>query len=143
MIAYIDASVVLRIVLEQPSPLAEWDELEGGVSSPLLAIECHRTLDRFWREDRLDEAAFTAKRIEVDTIMRRLGVIPLRAPVLHAAAQPLPTILGTLDAIHLASAMVYRIVQPKDERPLLFATHDDQLARAARALNFDVLGVGA
>ena len=48
MIAYLDASVLLRIILEQPMPLPEWPNLEGGVSSVLASIECHRTLDRLW-----------------------------------------------------------------------------------------------
>ena len=36
--------------------------------------------------------------------------------------------------------MIFRGKQPEDERPILFATHDKQLARGARAMNFDVLG---
>lgn len=36
--------------------------------------------------------------------------------------------------------MTYRSAQPPDERPLLFATHDTQLARAARAMHFEVIG---
>lgn len=59
MIAYIDSSILLRIVLEQPNTLAEWPELTGGVASPLLSVE--RTIDRFWRLDDLDEETYAAK----------------------------------------------------------------------------------
>jgi predicted nucleic acid-binding protein len=83
------------------------------------------------------------KQREIADILRRLDYVPLTLPVLDHAARPLPAVLGALDAIHLATAILYRASQPSDERPIFFATHDEQLARAARALNFDVLGVPA
>ena len=49
----------------------------------------------------------------------------------------MPTTLGTLDAIHLASALVLREEVPD----LVFATHDRQPAIGARALGFEVIGV--
>jgi hypothetical protein len=48
---------------------------------------------------------------------------------------PLP--LGTLDAIHLATALIWRDrVGPLSE----MATHDTALGSAARAFGFDVRG---
>lgn len=140
MIAYLDSSVLLRIVLEQPGALPEWPTLTGGVSSSLLAIECHRTLDRFWRLDDLDEETYAAKRLDTAILLERFETVPLDEHVLRTASQPFPTIVRTLDAIHLSSAIAYRAAQPPDERPIVFATHDHQLARAARAMNFEVLG---
>jgi predicted nucleic acid-binding protein len=46
MIAYVDASVLLRVVLRQPNALPEWTQIEQGVSSALVATESLRTLDR-------------------------------------------------------------------------------------------------
>jgi predicted nucleic acid-binding protein len=140
VIAYIDSSVLLRIVLEQPGTLAEWHALTLGVASPLLAVECHRTLDRFWRLDQFDDDAFAAKQKEANTFLQRFETVALDEQVLRAAAGPFPSILRTLDAIHLATARAYRAAQPPDERPVLFANHDSQLARAARAMNFEVIG---
>ena len=140
MIAYLDASVVLRVLLKQANSLAEWELLHEGVCSRLLAVECHRTLDRFWREDRITDAEFESKRAEVNAIVARSTVVPLNNRVLASASQPMPTIVAALDAIHLASALLYRSVQEPDERPVFFATHDKQLATAARALNFEVIG---
>ncbi len=140
MIAYIDASVLLRIVLPQPARLAEWPQLEVGIANPLVRVECHRTLDRYWLQGHFTAAEVEAKRSEIDAILSRLRPIALDDLLLISASQPLPVILGTLDALHLASAIAYRTAQPSDERPLLFATHDSQLARAARAMNFEVLG---
>jgi hypothetical protein len=50
----------------------------------------------------------------------------------------MPAPLGTLDAIHLATADLWRESNPGD---LLVATHDRALALAARASGFKVAGV--
>ena len=65
-----------------------------------------------------------------------LSLIPLTRLVLERAAEPFPTLVGSLDAIHLASALLVR--EQYDE--LLFATHDRQLAVAARAMGLSVEG---
>ena len=65
-----------------------------------------------------------------------IEVVPLAPEVLERAGDPFPTSIGTLDAIHLASALAIR-----DEVPdLVFATHDAELALAASAMGFDVRG---
>lgn len=143
MIAYIDASVVLRIILREPAPLAEWQDLHEGISSALIAIECARTFDRLWLEGRLTDHDVTLKRTEAATLLTYFELVPLNEQVLTTAALPLPTPLGALDGIHLASAIIHRASQPADERPVVFATHDLQLARAARAMRFDVIGAPA
>jgi hypothetical protein len=53
----------------------------------------------------------------------------------------MPTILGTLDSIHLASALEIREATDVPVA-LMFATHDEQLARGARAFGFQVIGCG-
>lgn len=141
MIAYIDTSVLMRIVLREERPLAEWRRLELGVTSELTRLECARVLDRLHIIDILDVDELDAKQSEVTTILSRLDVMPLRRQILRLAAQPLPTVLGALDSIHLASALRYRATRSRDERPIHFATHDSALARAARAFDFPVLGV--
>ena len=46
MIAYVDASVSLRVVLRQPNALPEWTQIDRGVASALVTTESLRTLDR-------------------------------------------------------------------------------------------------
>ena len=46
MNAYIDASVVLRIVLSEPDPISAWGSIDVAVSSELVRLECLRTVDR-------------------------------------------------------------------------------------------------
>lgn len=140
MIAYIDSSVLLSIVLDQRPQLEEWGELHGGVSSALLRVECSRALDRLWREGHLDEDDVAAKRGETAAILERLEKLAINDEVLARASIPLPTVVRTLDVIHLATAIAYRSRQSPDERPILFATHDQQLAKAAAAMHFEVIG---
>ena len=47
------------------------------------------------------------------------------------------TVVRTLDAIHLASAIMFR---ERRAVPLTFATHDVQQATSARALGFPCIG---
>lgn len=139
--AYIDASVLLRIILVEEHPLKEWPGLELGVSSHLMRVECHRTLHRLWLHHQLDDSEYEEKSAKTETMIHYLELLAIDDGVLARARAALPVALTTLDAIHLASAMLYRNSQPPDERPILFATHDVALARAARAMHFDVIGV--
>lgn len=137
MNVYIDSSVVVRIVFGEPDPLAIWSQIERPVSSELLGIECLRTLDRVRLRDRLDGRVFGERRRAMLDVIAAIEVVPLEASILERAGDPFPTSLGTLDAIHLASALAIR-----DELPgMVFATHDDELGLAALSMGFEVQGV--
>jgi predicted nucleic acid-binding protein len=134
---YIDSSVVVRILFGEPDPLAIWSQIERPVSSELLGIECLRTLDRVRLRDRLDGRAFGERRRAMLDVIAAIEVVPLEASILERAGDPFPTSLGTLDAIHLASALAIR-----DQLPgMVFATHDDELGLAAMSMGFDLQGV--
>jgi predicted nucleic acid-binding protein len=138
MIAYIDSSVVLRLVLRQPGQLAEWKSILAGVASRLLEVECLRTLDRLRAGGHLQAEDAVGRQEDVYRILESLELVELTATVLHRAAQPMASPLGTLDAIHLASAETWRDATGKD---LAIATHDRALALAGRASGFRVVGV--
>ncbi len=65
------------------------------------------------------------------------SLVPVTAVVLERAAEPFPTMIGSLDAIHLASAL---LVRPEFDQ-LSFATHDRELGLAALSVGFQVSGV--
>ena len=69
-------------------------------------------------------------------IVDRFDLVPVTTGVLERAAQPFPTLIGSLDAIHLASALA--VADQYDG--LIFLTHDRGLALAARAMGFEVEG---
>ena len=70
-------------------------------------------------------------------LLESVEIIDLTRPILMRASQPLPTALGLLDAIHLATALLWREGRQED---LVSATHDTALAIAARASGFQVVG---
>ncbi|MDO8834955.1 MAG: PIN domain-containing protein, partial [Vicinamibacterales bacterium] len=102
MMAYLDASVLLRIVLRQPDALEEWPRITRGVTSALTQVECLRTLDRLRIAQGVSDADIALRREAVYRLMDAVEVVELTAGVLARASQPMPTTLGTLDALHLA-----------------------------------------
>jgi predicted nucleic acid-binding protein len=138
--AYLDSSVLLREILEQTPRLREWYDLIVGVTSELARVECLRTIDRLRHEGKATDENVAEAQDRIDRLFKRLLVAPLDVDVLTRASEPLPTSLSTLDAIHLATAMIYRATEPDDEPPMFFATFDRALAKAAHATGFRVLG---
>jgi len=140
VIAYLDSSVLVRIVLRELNPLVEWDELTGGVTSTLTHVETARTLDRERLLGTRSAEELIEQRTQMADILGRLDAVPMAPAVLAHASRPFAVVVGALDAIHLASALIYRAKQSHQHEPFYFATHDIQLARAARAMNFEVIG---
>lgn len=138
MIAYLDSSVILRVVLGQPGKLVEWKSVLLGVTSELAEVECLRTMDRLRLLDELTAEEAASGREAIYRIMEALEVVELSSAVMRRASQPMPAPLGTLDAIHLATADLWREGRGKDP---IVATHDKALALAARASGFRVMGV--
>ncbi|MGD0835577.1 MAG: type II toxin-antitoxin system VapC family toxin [Polyangia bacterium] len=137
MIAYLDSSVLLRLVLRQPGALKEWSSVEEGVTSALTQVECLRTLDRLRVVERIPDEALASRREAIFGLLATLAVVDVAGAILDRAAQPLPTALGTLDAIHLATAQLWRERTGSD---LTMATHDSALATAARSLGMSIVG---
>lgn len=140
MIVYLDTSVILRIVLNEPNELRSWNEISHGVTSELSTVECHRVLYRLNASGRLSDSAFQLARNYADQILLRLTIVNITPELMQTAAGPLPGTLGTLDAIHLVSAMNFRDRLADDEPPLSFGTHDHTLGVAATLAKFEVLG---
>lgn len=137
MKVYVDASIVLRRVLNQPGAFLNWDEWEWVVTSELLRVETLRSLDRLRLQVTLpaEQLLIAEKMALLRSILVSLERVPLHAEVLERAASPLPTVLGTLDAIHLATALLWT---EDHQEPLTFLTHDRELALAARACGLEV-----
>jgi predicted nucleic acid-binding protein len=137
MIAYIDASVLLRVALRQSDALTEWREVDRGVSSALILTESLRTLDRLRLRAKLADAEVARRRAAILQLIASLELVEVDPVVLDRAAQPMPTELGTLDAIHLATALLWKDMTRED---LVMATHDGALALGAQAHGLPVIG---
>jgi hypothetical protein len=111
--------------LGQPDILPEWPRIQRGVSSALVTIESLRTLDRLRLRAKLADAEVARRRATILAIIDSLEVVDIDSVVLDRAAQPMPTELGTLNAIHLATARLWKEMTRVD---LVMATHDGALA---------------
>lgn len=137
MIAYVDTSALLRVVLREPGGLTQLRSCEALVSSELLAVESLRTIDRLRLQGKLTTEQAAARGAVVAEWLESVDLIILQRRVLARASEPFPVPLGTLDALHLATALVWR---EEAQRPFVLATHDGGLALAARAFGIEVLG---
>jgi len=138
VIAYVDASVLLRVVLGEPGALPAWSRISPGVSSALIGTECLRTLDRLRRRRGLADPEVATRRATILSLIAALEIVEIDAAILDRAAQPMPTELGTLDAIHLATALLWR---ESTRAGLVMATHDAALGLAALAHGLMVVGM--
>ena len=139
MIVYLDTSVVLRVLLKEPNPSEIWGKWSKAYSSSLWRVEALRTVDRLRLTHEIDDTEVADLVRDVQTINDTLEIYPLNDRILQRASETFPTVVGTLDAIHLASAIYIRDAQPID----LLLTHDSQQATAARSLGFQVAGTDA
>jgi predicted nucleic acid-binding protein len=136
---YVDSSVVLRIVFGEPEPLPEWRRITTPVASELTRLECLRTIDRARIRGRLPDEEVAVRRVAVLEQLEAFDIIRIDPCILARAAEPFPTSLGSLDSIHLATALAARPQMPG----MAVATHDAELGIAARAVGFTVFGVDA
>ena len=138
MIAYVDASVLLRLALGQLDALREWRDIHQGISSALITVESLRTLDRLRMRAKLTDSEVASRRASVLKMIGSLEIVEITSPVLERAAQPMPTELGTLDAIHLATALLWN---ESEDAELVMATHNHALAIAAQAHGLMAIGI--
>ena len=138
MNAYLDSSVVLRLALGEPGRLEGWAGYELRVASDLAEVECLRTLDRLRLRQDIGEGEVVERREALFTLLEACELVELSPRILQRASEPFPVSLGTLDALHLATALLWR--QERGES-LLMATHDEALGQAARAFGMPVAGL--
>jgi predicted nucleic acid-binding protein len=133
----LDSSVLLRKLFGEPSPLAEWQRITQAFVSRILVVELGRVIDRTRLAGLIDDSQVEHLHRESRRILRSADIIELSDAILNRAAGPMPTVLGSLDALHLATALE---LAPSVDATLVLATHDMQLARAARASGLEVVG---
>ena len=138
MTAYIDTSALLRIVLREAGALDDLRSYDGLVSSELIVVESMRTIDRLRLHGSLTAEEAASRVRVVNDWLEAIDLVLIRPAVLSRASEPMAMPLGTLDAMHLATALIWR----DRVGPLpAIATHDSMLGTAALAFGFDVLGI--
>lgn len=119
---YLDTSVALAHLLAEdrtpPEPL--WQE--ALISSRLLEYE-------IWTRIHARRLARSHGE-QARALVGRVALVELAPPVLARALEPFPTILRTLDALHLATIEFLRA----HGQEVTLASYDDRQLAAARAL---------
>jgi len=133
---YVDSSVILRVLRGQKDAWKDWGHWDKAYCSTILRIECRRFVDRMrfehgWSDDDVAAAGVQLRRLE-----RVLTRVRLSGAIMERASLPMPTIIKTLDAVHIATAA---LVRERLHPDLVFVTHDQQQVKAARALSFDCI----
>ena len=137
MKVYLDTSVILRVVYRDPRPFPRWGRWEAAYSSRIWYTESLRSVDRARLTGAIQDEQVARLRTDLDIIHEHLHIVPLTEAILQRAGEPFATVLGTLDALHLATALQIRESVGLE----VFLTHDVQLATAAAGAGFAVQGV--
>ncbi|MBI2646563.1 MAG: type II toxin-antitoxin system VapC family toxin [Deltaproteobacteria bacterium] len=136
MIGYIDTSVVLRLIFGEENSFKKIDSFEVLYASTLVKVEALRAIDRLRLEGKFSDQEVAHRVQALLETLEYFSEISIEDRILGRASEAFPTIVGTLDAIHLASAW---LVQKEQDVVLTFLTHDAQLKRAAQAMGFQTV----
>lgn len=136
MKVYVDTSVLLRVVLGERGALKQWRSIDMAISSELIRVEALRTFDRARLESDMSDDEVAERRGDLLEVLSGFHLARLDRAVLRRAAEPFPTSLRTLDALHLSTALLAR----REHSSMVLATHDLELGRAARAVGLRVVG---
>ena len=134
MNCYIDSSALLRGLLNQVDAGAELVSYGKIGTSELTLIECNRVLDRYRLESALDDDELAEVREALQLVSRELFLFEISTAVKRRASESFPTVIGTLDALHLSSALLWRQREPADD--FVMFSYNRQLNTCARALGF-------
>ena len=94
-------------------------------------------MDRLRLGHEISDTEVAALVRDIQITHESFAIHPVTSPVFQRASETCPTVVGTLDAILLATALSIREIEKLD----LLLTHDSRLATAARSLGFEVMGI--
>ncbi len=138
MTVYVDSSAVLRVLFGHHSAYGKFGRWNEAGSNELLRIECNRTMYRLRLESKITDETLSEYQAAFSDFLETISIIDLNSSIIEKAAGPFSTIVGSLDAIHLATALLWKEDMEADIHVL---THDAQLAVAARAAGLKVIGI--
>jgi predicted nucleic acid-binding protein len=137
MIYYLDSSVIMRYLL-QHSGFIRISDLEGKfITSELTFLECRRTLIRYRLNSEIKDQDLVDLFEDLNEFISYIDLIGVNSKLLNDASQNWGVTLGSLDSIHLATALYYK---NQTNETLTLLTHDKALSMAARLLGIMVEG---
>ncbi len=135
---YLDSSVLLRWLLDEPGQL-DPATVTQPMTSALAEVEIFCTFDRLRVRNFLAPEILADLHARAHDLLARILIVHVSSPILARSAQPFPTPLRTLDALHLSTALFWS--EQNKVESIQFATHDQELGLAARASGFTVSGL--
>ena len=135
---YLDTSAVIRWILQSPNHYTEFGKWDSAISSTLLKLEFTRAIDRLQKQNFLDDKQFDKCIRYFADFFFFFNWVKIDERILEKASQTFIYPLGTLDAIHLATAYLYQEEFEVGEYCIL--THDLELAKVATSIGIKVKG---
>ena len=136
MTCYVDSSVLLRYLFGVDKRFNETSVCEAVGSSRLLQVECVRVIERHRLTGALDDRQTAKTHRLLVRLLEGLHIIEVTPAIIDRASQSYPTVVGTLDALHLASALEWRSTRAD----LFLLTDDSQMETCALALGINMWG---
>jgi predicted nucleic acid-binding protein len=134
-----ESSAILTWLLDETRSADVRSALESAevvVASCMVLLECERAIVRAERTGRVGAAAAARVRADLARVASHWTVLDVTQDVLDGARGPFPEEpVRTLDAIHLASAVVARRAEPS----VALLSLDDRIRANARLLGFEVV----
>ncbi|MBF0492422.1 MAG: PIN domain-containing protein [Deltaproteobacteria bacterium] len=137
MIAYLESSVLLRKLFRQKNALQNLKEFSILLSSNLTLLEAYRSIDRERIVSKLPEIALLAYMKDLHAFTERIHLVEMSPLIFKRASQPLPSVVSTLDSIHLITALLWK---EHNQKEITFLTHDTQLGKAALFMGLTAKG---
>ncbi len=143
MTLYAESSAVLAWLLDQPQGGAAAAALAAAhlvIASDVTLIECDRVIVRAVALGELDERDALERQARLSTVSAGWTLLGLDDEIAERARRPFPIEpIRTLDAIHIASALLARKAVPD----LTMLSLDGRVREVAVALGFRLLPVDA
>jgi predicted nucleic acid-binding protein len=135
---YFDASVILRLLLQEKGASPPFSGKEQIYSSDLVDVEIFRALETAHLTGRIDTSELALKMTEATALLEAIERVVTQQEIIRRARASFPLAVRALDAIHIASAEWL-----KDElgSAVSFWTHDRSQGEAAMCRGFEVSGL--
>ena len=136
---YLESSAALSSILREPSTAAKVDaalrDADRIFMASLAVVECHRVILRAVARGRLTAIEAGAAQYRLQLLLERSDLIDLEPSVIARASAPMgDNLIRSLDAIHVASAIVAR----EAVGPITFLSFDIRVRIVAQQLGFIV-----
>lgn len=134
MITYIDTSVLVKLVIEEPGSdqaAQLWDRTDRVAAARIIVVEAHAALAAAARGGRLGAETHETAKADLAQVLGGLAMVEVtKHLVLRAAALAEQEALRGYDAVHLASALWLGAA--------VMASTDAELCRASQRVGLHV-----